>query len=345
MSIKIKDISEHLGLSVSTVSKALNGYADVSATTRDRVQETARLLGYQPSAVARNLRRGRTDKIGFVFNNSLTYITDYFSEIIVGATGAAEQHGNNIILYTSHGDSLDGLKKLVQAREVDGFILVWNHVPAATVEIMKAAQMPFVVLGRRVEHPDASYIAPDNYNGGLALMRHFVELGHRRIGFMTRPSMGLTNTDRFNAYKAGLAEAGINFDPALVIETKIELLSGYHAMNQLLDLSEPPTAVFAFHDFVAIDAQRAILDRGLRIPEDVALAGFDGLRRSLFTTPPITTVSQPLVEIGRESVFALLQRINDSTLLPIQRTMPVKLEKRQSTVGRQISESMAPMMP
>lgn len=331
MSIKIKDISEHLGLSVSTVSKALNGYRDVSQATRDRVQETARQLGYQPNATARNLRRGRTGKIGFVFNNALTYISDYFAEIIVGATGAAKEHDHNIILYTNEGDSPDSLLNLVQAREVDGFILVWNHVPAAMIEMLLKANMPFVVLGRRVRHPDASYIAPDNYNGAMALMQHLIALGHRRIGFTTRPSMGLTNEDRFNAYKDGLALAGIKFDPSLVVTTKIEPLSGYHAANQLLDLPDPPTAVFAIHDLIAIDAQRAILERGLRIPQDIALAGFDGLRTSLFTSPPITTVSQPLIEIGRQSILTLLKRIENNQIPPIQTILPVQLNIRQST--------------
>ncbi len=333
MSVKIKDISEHLGISVSTVSKALNGYDDVSQQTRSLVQETARTLGYRASASARNLRRGRTDKIGFVFNNALTFISDYFAEIIVGATAAAEQNDNNIVLYTNEGDSPDSLLNLVQAREVDGFILVWNHVPKAMIEMLLKANVPFVVLGRRVRHPMASYIAPDNYQGAKALMQHLFDLGHQRIGFTTRPSMGLTHEDRYQAYKDALAEANLPYIPELVVETKIEPLSGYHAMNTLLDLPNPPTAVFAFHDFVAIDAQRAALERGVRIPEDIALAGFDGLRLSLFTSPSITTVAQPLNEIGRESVYAILERIKDNSQPPIQKTLPVRLLPRQSTQG------------
>lgn len=333
MTVKIEDISRHLGISVSTVSKALNGYVDVSQATKDRVLLAASEMGYRPSAAARNLRRGRTDKIGFVFNNSFGYISDYFADIIVGATAAAESQDNNIILYTSEGHSPDSLLNLFRAREVDGFILVWNHVPAATVDMLLAANLPFVVLGRRVNHEKASYIAPDNYNGARALMSHLLELGHRRIGFTTRPSMGCTNEDRFQAYKDGLTAAGIGYDPDLIVETQLKLQSGYVAMNQLLNLAQPPTAVFAFHDFVAIDAQRAALDRGLRIPQDIALAGFDGLRTSLFTTPPITTVSQPLTDIGRESVLALLRRIEDNDQPPIQMTLPVILKPRQSTIG------------
>ncbi len=331
MSVTIEELSKHLGISVSTVSKALNGYADVSTATKERVLAAAQAFEYQPSSAARNLRRGRTDKIGFVFNNAFTFISDYFAEVIVGATAAAESQGNNIVLYTNEGDSPESLLNLFRTREVDGFIIVWNHVPVAIIDMLLTANVPFVILGRRVGHEKASYIAPDNYNGAIALMDHLLELGHKRIGFTTRPSMGRTNEDRFNAYKDSLQQAGIDYDPALVVETKIERRSGYYAMNRLLDLSDPPTAVFAFHDFVAIDAQQAILDRGLRIPQDIALAGFDGLRTSLFTSPPITTVKQPLAQIGQESILALLKLIEDNTHPPIQKTLPVELVIRQST--------------
>lgn len=333
MSVTIEDISKHLNLSVSTVSKALNGYTDVAPKTRERVTQVARDLGYHPSASARNLRRQRTDKIGFVFNNSVMFISDYFAEIIVGATATAEAHGHNIVLYTHEGDSPDSLLKLIRAREVDGFVLVWNHVPAVLVDLLLAEKVPFVVLGRRVAHERASFIAPDNYQGALDLMQHLYDLGHRRIAFTTRSAMGRTNEDRFQAYKDFLATKGLPYDPDLVVDTAVESNSGYAEALQLLELDNPPSAIFAFHDFVALNVQKALLDRGLRIPQDIALAGFDGLRASLLTVPPITTVRQPLVEIGRQSVAALLQRIAAPDQPPIQRTLPVTLSSRQSTTG------------
>lgn len=333
MSVTIEELSKHLGISVSTVSKALNGYTDVAPRTRERVVAVAQEKGYRPSATARNLRRGRTDKIGFVFNNAFTFISDYFAEIIVGATAAAENQGHNIVLYTNEGDSPDSLLNLFRAREVDGFVIVWNHVPAVTIDLLLSTNVPFVILGRRVSHEEASFIAPDNYNGGRELMAHLLSLGHRRIGFTSRPSMGRTNEDRFTAYRDALLEAGILYDPELVVETHIESDSGYQAINRLLNLANPPTAVFAFHDFVAIDAHQAIIERGLSIPEDVALAGFDGLRASLLTSPPITTVRQPLAEIGRESISALFKLIDNNDHPPIQKTLPVELVVRESTKG------------
>lgn len=334
MSVTIEQLSRQLNLSVSTVSKALNGYPDVAEETRQRVLAVARDLGYEPSAAARNLRRGRSDKIGFVFNSALPFISDYFAEVIVGAALAAATYGNNIVLYTNEGDSPDSLRQLARNREVDGLILVWNHVPLSITDMLFESGIPFIVLGRRIRHPFASYIAPDNYAGARELMNHLLALGHRRIGFTARPAMGLTHEDRYRAYCDALEEAGIALAPELVVQTEVEPRSGYYAAARLLDLAEPPTAIFAFHDFVAIDAQQAIHDRGLRIPEDIALAGFDGLRISLVTSPPITTVRQPLETIGRESVAALLNLINDENHPPIQKVLPVELKVRESTAGR-----------
>ncbi|WP_420628491.1 LacI family DNA-binding transcriptional regulator [Candidatus Leptofilum sp.] len=333
MPVTIEDISKQLGVSISTVSRALNGKADVSEATKERVQQVAQKMGYQPSAAARNLRRQRTEKIGFVFNDAISHFSDYFAEIIAGATTEAEENGHNIVLYTNKGDSADGLLNLCKTREVDGLILVWNHVPSAIIDPLIAEGLPFVILGRRVNHPQASYITPDNYNGAMALMQHLLSLGHTRIGFITRPLMKLTYVDRFAAYTDALENAGIPFDSSLVVETEGGKECNSLATKQLLDLPVPPTAAIAFHDLIAVDVLTVILERGLRVPQDIALAGFDGLNASLLVKPSITTVKQPLREIGEQSVQALLRCIENSKQPPIQKTLPVQLEIRESTSG------------
>ncbi len=333
MPVTIEDISKQLGVSISTVSRALNGKVDVSEATKERVQQVAQEMGYQPSAAARNLRRQRTEKIGFVFNTAISGISDYFAEIIAGATTAAEENGHNIVLYTNAGHSPDELLKLCKAREVDGLVLVWDHVPATVIDPLLEEALPFVILGRRVNHHQASYVSPDNYNGALALMRHLLDLGHMRIGFIDRPAMKLTHVDRFAAYRDALEGASIPFDPSLVIATDGEQSNNQSATYQLLDLPSPPTAVIAFHDLIAIDALEAILERGLHVPRDIALAGFDGLSASLLTKPSITTVKQPLRKIGEQSVQALLCFLANNKQQPIQITLPVQLEIRESTIG------------
>ncbi|MEL7235407.1 MAG: LacI family DNA-binding transcriptional regulator, partial [Chloroflexota bacterium] len=335
MSVTIEDISRKLGISISTISKALNGYTDVSARTRDLVLQTAQEMGYHPNTAARNLRRGRTDKIGIIISESIVYISEYLAEIIPGAALTAEQNDTNLILYTSVDNSIANLTRICRSREVDGMILLWSSEMSSMIDLLELEKMPYIIIGRRSERAGTSYVAPDNFEGAKAITQHLIELGHRRIGFMLRPALGTTNVDRFAGYRAALDNAGLPLIDELVVTTAIEHRSGYHAMNTLLDLLEPPTAVFSFHDVVAVDAMVAVKERGLRVPDDVSITGFDGLRSSLITTPRLTTVRQPLQEIGQRTVSTLLALIEDPSLPPIRERVPVHLEIRESTASPQ----------
>jgi DNA-binding LacI/PurR family transcriptional regulator len=330
MSSTIEDISKRLGISVSTVSKALNAYPDVADETRERVLAAARELDYTPSAAARNLRRGRSEKIGLLINNPISFLSEYISEVIAGAALQAETHGHNLILYTAAVQHPHELKRICRSREVDGLMLIFEPSPEA-VEVLISEMMPFMVFGRRVANPTVSYIAPDNRDGAYRLTRHLINLGHRRIGFTTRPELGTVSEDRFSGYRHALKDAGIHYDPALVVETFVEPNSGGRALNALLARPEPPTALFAFYDLMASDALKAAQKLGLRVPEDIAIAGFDGLRSSSITTPPITTVVQPLEHMGQQAAEMLMDRIGNADREPTQRVLPVELIVREST--------------
>lgn len=330
MSVTIEDISRQLGISVSTVSKALNDYPDVAQDTRERVKATAFALDYHPSAAARNLRRGHSDKIGLLINNPISFISEYISEIMSGAALIAEEHNHNLILYTTAVDQPNSVKRICRSREVDGLVLIYEPSPEV-IAVLKSEAMPFIVFGRRVKDPTVSFVAPDNQDGAYRLTRHLIEQDHQRIGFTTRPQLGTVSEDRFIGYRQALQDASINFDPQLVIETIIEPRSGCRALEALLKLSDPPTALFAFYDLMAVDAAQAALERGLRIPQDIAITGFDGLRSSLITTPAITTVRQPLQDMGRQATEILLKHIQDKDLPPERRILPVQLIVREST--------------
>lgn len=331
MPVTIEDISARLGISISTVSKALNDYPDVSQKTRQLVQEAALQMGYQPSAAARNLRRGRTEKLGLLINHSLSYISEYLSEIMSGIALTAEQNGKNIILYTETVKQPDGLAKICRSGEIDGALLLWANPTQHMLELLTSERLPYVVLGRRVEYEPASYVAPDNFTGAYHLTRHLIERGHRRIGFMRRQLHGPTNIDRFAGYQRAHEEAGLAIDETLIVNTEIEPNSGYYALLKIIDQPQPPTAVFAFHDLMAVDALRAAADRGLKVPDDIAIVGFDGLRSSEITNPSLTTVKQPLVAMGQKAVEILLDQLKNP-LLPAQHyTFPVELITRASS--------------
>ena len=330
MSISIDDIAKELNLSVSTVSKALNGYPDVAASTVERVKEKAAVMGYHPNMAARSLRRGRSDKIGLLINNPIELLNDYIGDVMSGAAVAAERCEQNLMLYTNQVVKPSELRRICRAREVDGLLLIFDPSSEAAA-VLAQEQTPFVIFGRRSINAGVSYINPDNYLGAFALTKHLIEQGHHDIGFTTRPQLGLTNTDRFAGYKAALEEANIPFAPQFVVETRSGQRDGYNAMLQLLDLPKPPTALFAFYDLMAADAIQAATERGLRVPEDIAIAGFDGLKLSTRTQPRLTTVRQPLAQMGQQAIDILMARIDDNNLPPTQITMPVELKIREST--------------
>lgn len=333
MAVTIQDIAQHLNLAVSTVSKALNDYPDVSQQTKDRVIEAARDLGYYPSAPARNLRRRRTDKIGFLFSFPITVISEYVSNLITGAIIAAEKEGYNLILYPLLENQLENLTRICRAREIDGLLVLNRAGIDQTLAVLEQEALPFVLVDRRAEQPDISFVSSNHYNGALLIMRHLVGLGHQRIGYTSRPLLGITNRDRLAGYKEVLQEAGLPFDEELVVPTETDLRSGYEAMNKLLDLPDPPTAVFAIHDLIARECLQAVKDRGLRVPEDVAIVGFDNWHFSETTQPPLTSIQTPQTEIGKQATETLLAYIADSSQGPTRLILPVELIVRQSTVG------------
>ncbi len=334
MPVKIEDIAQQLDISVSTVSKALNNYVDVSDATRKRVQAVANKLGYFPSASAQSLRRQRTNRIGLAVNYPIASIGEFLAELMIGAALAAERAGFNLILYPTVGQQYNRVARVCQTREVDALLLLWGSQMTRSFALLNKDKMPFVVVTRRVDDSKVPFVVSDNLGGALMLTRHLISLGHRRIAFTPIPELHTTNRDRFAGYRQALKEANIPYDEQLVVPVTMASENRYAAMNQLMDLPDPPTAVFAFHDYVAIDVLRAAADRGLRVPEDVAIAGFDGMHSSLITTPPLTTVKQPVQEMGERAVEVLLNQLTNN-LKVHQVVLPVELLPRQSTLGKQ----------
>jgi DNA-binding LacI/PurR family transcriptional regulator len=332
MSVTIESIAKQLNLSVSTVSKALNGYSDVGEATRNRILQRVQELGYHPNTAARNLRRQRTEKIGVVVNYPINVVDDFLAELIPGAAAAAEESDYNLILYTSAARHPERLSKICRAREVDGLLLLWPPQLERTIALMAEVQMPYVVLPRRVPYPGVSYIAADHHSSGRMLTQHLIDLGHRRIGFVTYPELYETNSDRLAGYRAGLADAGIPFDPTLMIESRSQD-PGYGAtiLQTLLVLREPPSAILCFTDPMAMSVLAAAKAQGIRVPEELSLAGHDGILTSGMTVPALTTARQPIPEMGRLAVESLLAHITDSDLPPSQHILPIQLVVRDST--------------
>ncbi len=330
MPITIDDISRQLGLSVSTVSKALNDYEDVSPRTKERVRVAAAALGYHPSAAARNLRRQRTEKLGFSYGFPTTYIGEFASRLINGAVAAAEQEGYNLTLYPLSGQQLHQLVRIARSREVDGILLMGGSEWEEAVDLLRQEGMPFVLLNRRSEDPAISFVTSDHLAAGDLVTQHLLDRGHRRIGFVTRPELS-TGIDRIAGYRQALERAGLPFDPALVTGAPITPGAAHTAAAQLLALPDPPTALIGLTDPVAIACLQAAQAAGRRVPEDVAVAGSDDIREALAAIPPLTTLHPPLAEIGRLATAALLAQVNHPEQPPVRLQLPVTLVVRQST--------------
>ncbi len=337
MPASLSEIAKQLNLATSTVSKALNNYDDVSLETRELVIKTARKLGYQPSAAARNLRRGRTDKIGLFLNTSIDYVVDYLSGIIPGAVLTAQQAGMNLLIYTMTDNDPDRLVQVCRANEIDGVILFSTHYDQQTIETLLKDKFPFVVMGREIRDERVSYVVPDYYDGSYQATKNLIELGHQRIAFTTRPQLTTANEARYKGYCAALTDAGIVSDDTLVVETRLEENSGRIAAEILLGLSQPPTAIFAFHDLMAVDVIAVLHERGVHVPDDISVIGFDGLRAGFMTMPHITTVAQPLQQIGQRVIEIVNQQIASPEFIPVQEMLPVDFVVRGSTGPRKVS--------
>ena len=340
VSTSIRDIASTLNLSNSTVSKALNGYADVSAATRDLVMQTALELGYQPSASARNLRRGQTDKIGLFLNTAVEYAVDYLSGILPGAVQTAQGFNKNLIIYTFIDNDPGHLLSVCRTGEIDGVALFSTHYDSATMETLLKERFPFVVIGREIRDPRVSYVVPDYYAGSYQATRYLIEIGHRRIAFTTRPELTTANEAHLQGHRDAMRDARIAFDESFLIETHLEPRSGTKAAGQLLELPQLPTAIRAFHDLVALEMIEVFQQCGWRVPEDVSVIGFDGLNAGFKTIPHITTVAQPLARIGKRVMEIINQQIEGSDSAPIQEVVPVELILRGSTIPLCVSATI-----
>jgi DNA-binding LacI/PurR family transcriptional regulator len=333
MAVTIEDIANKLGIAVSTVSKALNGYPGVAEKTRQRVLEAARELDYQPKAATTGGTRGRpTRHLGLVINYAFSAVAEYVGEMLDSAAYAAKLQDYHFVFYNSMGEQAETLQAICHNRSVDGVLLMWPDAIDDTVALLQAESMPFVSLAQRAEHPAVSYVVVDNRAGTLAVVQHLITCGHRRIGCFTNPELGINNQDRVAGYLDALEMAGIPVEPELMIETSIlEEQSGARALNDLMNLPDPPTAVFAFHEMYAVEAIKAAQARGLRVPQDVAIAAMDGTAFGRFCTPSLTTAVEPFADMGRRAAEILLGLIDGSIKEPVKLTFPATLVVREST--------------
>ncbi len=335
MPVNIRDVARKLNLSTYTVSRALDGYGDVSESTRQRVIETAKDMGYTPSRAARQLRRQRADAIGYVLPGTGARFKDpFFSEFIAGMGDETAAQKFDLLVSTASPDSQlekDTYERMVQGHLVDGLVLSRMRLHDWRVEYLLGRAFPFSIHGRTLVKGEFPFIEMDMKFGFALLVQHMVERGHRRIAYIGAPPIFTLQADRFEGYRLGLAAAGIPLDAAYVAEGDLTREGGYLAALHLLDLPQPPTAVIGANDLTAVGAMHAANERGLVIGRDLAVAGCDGTEDSEHTQPPLTTLKVPVYDSARRLVNMLVKRINGESVDGMSQILQPELAARKST--------------
>lgn len=335
MRTTIRDVAKKINLSITTVSRALDGYDDVAESTRKLVLETAKKMGYTPNRAARQLRRQQTDTIGYVVpSNSAGFADAFFSEFIAGLGDEASAHNYDLLVTTAPPASLDEktqYQRWIQGGKVDGLILNRIYLDDWRLHYLAEQGIPHVSLEKSKNQLDFVGIETDSYHGFLELMAYLAKRGHNRIAYIGSDPQLKIDYDRFTGYQAGLKKAKIPADVTLITRADLTPEGGFQAAEKLLTLATPPTAIVCVNDLMAIGAMHAAHKLGFKVGADIAIAGFDSIADSAHTQPPLTTLDQPVYTIARQLVTMLLTLINNQPLEKRQIKIQPKLLIREST--------------
>jgi LacI family transcriptional regulator len=327
----IRDIADLAGVSIATVSRVLNDRPDVAPETRESVLQVVRAHGFSTNRGARGLSSGRTGMIGL----TLPLVADaYFGPMLSGAAEALYESDMRIVLCPTlhkHDREVSLLERLMRGT-TDGAILMLPEESADELRMLQRQGFPFVVVDPREQPPDGiPCVAAMHAAGAKAATEHLLELGHRRIGALAGTEGWYATDERLLGFRAALAGKGILLDPDLVVYSDWRTPRGTEAAEQLLSLPDPPTAIFGFNDNVAIGVLNAARERGLSVPGDLSVVGFDDTAQASIVTPQLTSVSQPLAEMGRMGVSLLIRILEGQRVDALRMELSTKLVIREST--------------
>lgn len=328
-SATIRDVARRATVSPATVSRYLNGTLDLPEDTSRRIDEAVRDLDYAPNSLAQYLSLGLSNTIGLAVPD---IANPFFSELARAAAEEASKRGFDLMLGSTQGDperEVTFLKHL-RARRVDGIAFLSEN-PARThlVELIKS-ERNIVLIDEDVPVGDKTRVFANNEMGGALALRHLVDHGHRRIAIIGGPPPLMTAAERRRGFFDEASRRGIDVPPRYEITGAYAQETGRRAIVQLLSLDPAPTAIFAASDLIAIGVLSEAHDRGIHIPHDVSLVGFDGISVSALLNPPLTTIEQPIERMGRLGIQALVELIADDAVEPQEQRLDVRLVERAS---------------
>ncbi len=325
-------IAEEAGVSVPTVSKVVNGHAAVAPQTRQRVEELLRKYRYTAPP------RRDTSRAQLIDLVLLDLGTQWGMEILAGVEEVAQQAGYGVVVSAVHDRRHDRPQQQwldnLQARKSAGVLLVLSDLSPAQQEEVDELGIPVVLIDPLGEpKPDVPSVGATNWPGALAATEHLLDLGHQRVAVIGGPQRMLCSRARIEGYRAAMRDADLNIPPDYIRHGDFLMHSGYRETQALLALPEPPTAIFAGSDLMAMGAYEALFEHGLRVPEDVSIVGFDDLPETRWATPPLTTVRQPLTEMAGTAARMVCQLIDGERLETARLELPTPLLVRGSTAA------------
>jgi LacI family transcriptional regulator len=307
--VTIKDVARLSGFSSMTVSRVINGSERVSPETRQRVESAIAELGYVPSRLARGLIRQKTGTLALIVPD---VANPFFTLIVRGAEDVARRAGYRMILADTRADltiERDVIEEML-AHRVEGIMIApVSNRSKGHLQRLARYGVEFVLIDRTVSGVESDVVTGDNVGGARRLVEHLISLGHRRIGFITESDDVSTARDRRQAYEAALAAVGIPHDPSLIVRSTVDPPGGFEGMRRLLELDEPPTAVFTVNNLVALGAIEAVRAHELEVPDDIALVCFDDIEYASRLYPFLTVMAQPAETLGTLGTQLLLERI------------------------------------
>ena len=333
--LTLEDVAKKAGVSRSTVSRVVNGFDSISEDVRNRVLKVIEETGYHPNAAARALASHRSKIIGLILPHSVSMLfTDpYYPHLLKGISQSCNQNQYTLafFLFSSEEDEKVNFTSITSMGLLDGVLVQSDHFgKQRIVNHLLEAKMPHVVIGRPRQPEKVSFVDVDNVNGANNAVTHLVHLGYQRISTITGPLQSTVGIDRRDGYLNALKKHALGVDPELIEEGYFTEQSGYNAMQKLF--SKNPDAVFAASDMMAFGAIRAIREHGLSIPEDIAVIGFDDIPLTPLSNLGLTTIHQPVNELGEQAVRLLLSIIENGTETPQNIVLKTRLIIR-STCG------------
>ncbi|WP_172250790.1 LacI family DNA-binding transcriptional regulator [Saccharibacillus deserti] len=326
--ITIKDIARAAGVSHTTVSRALNGSSLIKPGTRERIEKIASDMNYVPNYSAKNLVTRKSNTIGLFFSSIEQGTSSSF--LAEALKGIRRELDKNYMLTVSGIDDPGSLGS-VNPRRYDGILVMsQSELDNGFIYHVRASGIPLVVLNRQLDDPSIPNVASDDRVGGRAAADHACEQGHRRIAIIEGKPGFKSSSERRSGYMDGLIAHGLSPNPNYFVQGDYSIESGYSAMNRLLDLPQRPTAVFCGNDDMAIGAMNACFDRGVSIPGDISLIGFDDMVFARYTNPPLTTIRKSVAEIAEEGTKLLLRHMEHPDLKPVQHLLGSRLVRRRS---------------